>query len=268
MLWNLCFIVSSCGSYALLSAGTPALTSRPSITVIGDTTSPSTDLTVSTWDSEEIEFVLNLYANDETPLRTFPPCLFVEMIRINILRARAATCRGGAMADLTSEACEIINRVQTFAVLEWADSKASAKDDWALLGHLHQAAVALYCISSLQALSVLSSSLSLNLQRRMLAEYLQTLLERAVAVPKTKLFALWPLVVLGFEALHHGGLATRDFVRASLGDVGYYVGSYAPSAALCVLERFWISGEATWDSCFDQPYLFVAQTAVDVSGIS
>jgi len=136
-----------------------------------------------------------------------------------------------------------------------------------LLGRLHQAAVALYCISSLQSVSVLPPSTSLELQRATLAGYLQTLLEKAVAFPRTKLFVLWPLVVLGFEALR-GGPEMRDFVRRSLGELSYYIGSYAPIAALNVLEKSWAVGDGIWDACFDRPCLFVAQTAVDVSGIS
>lgn len=77
---------------------------------------------------------------------------------------------------------------------------------------------------------------------------------------------LWPLVMLGMEAVH-GGAAMRSFVAKELPELSRHIGTYVPLTAKAVLEKFWASGETRWDACFDRPYAFAAQIAVDLSGV-
>jgi len=135
------------------------------------------------------------------------------------------------------------------------------------LGDIHQVAAALYCIRSLQSVSLLPESEVLNVQSSMLTQQLNLLVDQTISSPQTRIFILWPLVVLGAEALN-GGVAMRAFVEKSLQNMSHHIGSYAPIVAGAVLARFWASGEKYWDACFDRPYVFLAQTAVDVSGIT
>lgn len=74
---------------------------------------------------------------------------------------------------------------------------------------------------------------------------------------------LWPLVVLGVEAVN-GDLEMRSFVEKQLPEMSRQVGTSVPLTAKAVIERFWASGETRWDACFDRPYVFVTQIAVDL----
>lgn len=76
---------------------------------------------------------------------------------------------------------------------------------------------------------------------------------------------LWPLVVLGVEAADLGRMAIREFVKEQLEGMSRHAGTYVPLTAKSVLERFWASGKTSWDSCFDRPYVFTTQIAVDMS---
>lgn len=73
---------------------------------------------------------------------------------------------------------------------------------------------------------------------------------------------LWPLVLLGVEAVHRGP-ETRDFVVKQLPGLSHDTGSYVILTATLVLEAFWDSGETSWDACFDMPYAFTIQIVVD-----
>lgn len=195
-----------------------------------------------------------------------PPLLFTEIIRVNHLRMQAA--RGGLTRaeNLSQDAYEILNRIHGFSPEQWAESKPSSNDDWIRLGNIYRTAVALYCISSLQNLSVLPQAPSLRTQCTTNGRVLQVLLSEALSSPKVKRFMVWPLVVLGVEAVH-GGAAVRAFVGKQLLELGRHAGTHAPLMAKGVLERFWLSGETGWDSCFDRPYAFTTTLAVDISRI-
>ena len=97
-------------------------------------------------------------------------------------------------------------------------------------------------------------------------QLLHSCLNEALSSPRVKRFMIWPLVVLGVEVVH-GGLETRTFVRKQLLEMSRHAGTYVPLTAKGVLERFWTSSETGWDSCFDKPYAFTTQIAVDTSRI-
>jgi hypothetical protein len=236
---------------------------------MGDTTSPASNLGIASWQPDELDFILQFYGADKNPCRTCPASLFAEIIKLNDLRARTARRESGSdTSDLTQEGYTILSHVYSFHLEQWVDSKPPPlRNEWLVLGDLHQAAVALYCIHSLQSLSLFPDSEELSTRCRMLGRRLQFLLDQAIASPRMRLFVLWPLVVLGVEALN-GGEAMRTFVEESMLKMSHHIGSYAPMVADAVLRKFWGSGERRWDACFDQPYIFLAQTAVDVSAIS
>ena len=166
---------------------------------------------------------------------------------------------------LTEEAYEILGRIDAANLDEWAESKPSSREDWLLLGNAYRAAAALYCVSSLQSQTVLPpDSATLKARGAVDARFLETILAEALQSPKISRYVLWPLVVLGTEAVRSSP-ATRAFVRDQLARLSRFVGTHVPLAARAVLEKFWISGGSRWDDCFDRPHAFVIQVAIDMS---
>ena len=216
-----------------------------------------------------LDTILELSSTALTPFQMCPPPLFAEIIRINHIRLQAVkhVSQASKVEALSHEAYDILSRIQDFSSEQWANSKPRSKQDWTVVGDVYQTAVTLYCVSSLQSLSVLPTTPSLKAECAAHAQLLHSSLTLAVARPRIKRFTLWPLVVLGVEAAQQGRGAMRDFVAGQLPILSRDAGTHVPLTAKGVLERFWASGETGWDSCFDQPYAFVMQIAVDTSGI-
>jgi hypothetical protein len=210
-----------------------------------------------------LEFLMRQYGAAVSPFQVCPLPLFAEIIKINHLRMQATRYNVGAK-NHSQEAYEILERVHGFSPEQWAKSKSSSQEDWMLVGKVHQAAVALYCVLSLQSLSVLPSNPALRSRCITHGQLLQMLLNDGLSSPKLKRFMIWPLVLLGVEAVH-GGAAMRVFVAKKLPELSRDVGTYVPLTAKRVLEQFWNSGETSWDACFDKPYAFTTQFAVDTS---
>ncbi|KAF7561249.1 hypothetical protein G7046_g2875 [Stylonectria norvegica] len=232
--------------------------------VMGNTTSPASDLTMTAAHRDELDFLLERYGRGTFPFHMCPPSLFAEIIRINHLRKQATKLADPR--DLAQEAYQILSRINSFSSEQWAEPKPASKEDWTLLGNMHQTAVALYCISSLQSLSVLPLSSSLQNRRTTHGQHLHILLSEAVATPSIRRFVLWALVVLGMEAVD-GGAAMRAFVESQLREMSCYLGTYVPLTARAAFLRFWASGKTSWDECFDMPYVFPTQVAVDMERI-
>ncbi|KAF2471146.1 C6 zinc finger domain-containing protein [Lindgomyces ingoldianus] len=236
------------------------------VSVIGNTTSPASDLALTSSHLDELDFILEKYGGRIFTFHLCPPPLFAEIVKINHLRTLATKREPAGVGELSQEAYEILSRIHGFSPEPWADSKPSSKEDWMLIGNVYQAAVALYCISSLQSLSVLPLSHSLRSRCTTHSQSLYVLLNEALSSPKIKRFMLWPLVLLGVEAVN-GGAAMRAFVEKQLPEISRHVGTYVPLMAKGVLERFWASGEMRWDACFDKPYALTTQIAIDISRI-
>jgi hypothetical protein len=225
------------------------------------------------WHPHELDFITAHYGRGTTPFQMCPPPLFGEIARINSLRARHAAAvahNNNQPQPQEEEAHAILQRIHTFSPNHWASSKPAANDDWHLVGRIYQAAVAIYCTQSLPPSP--PSSLPNNPQSALHnitppQVLLHELLGTALANNRIQRFLLWPLVVHGVEACHGDG-RTRAFVQEQLCEMSRQVGSYAPLAAKGVLERFWASGGTGWDACFERPYLFLNQFAVDMIGIS
>ncbi|KAL7627706.1 hypothetical protein AAE478_001900 [Parahypoxylon ruwenzoriense] len=241
----------------------PLLLSLWFVTVIGNTTCPASDVTMINSQLDVLDLLLGRYGTTVSPFQLCPLPLFAEIIKINHLRLRATTYDANrAEEDLFQEANEALKRIHSFSPEQWAGSKLSCKEDWMLMGKVYQAAVALYCILSLQSLSVLPATTALRACCIAHGQLLQLLLNEGLPSPRIKRFLLWPLVLLGVEAVQ-GGAAMRAFVSRQLPELSRVVGIYVPLTAKRVLETFWDSGETRWDACFDRPYAFTTQIAVD-----
>jgi hypothetical protein len=232
---------------------------------------------MANWHPHELDFITAHYGRGTTPFQMCPPSLFGEIARINCLRAqRAAMAHHNNQSRLEKDeeaAHTILRRIHSFSPEQWAKSKPAANDDWCLVGRIYQAAVAIYCTRSLQTLPITHPFRDswLEAQNELLTITQQLLLHELLGTALTnnriQRFLLWPLIVHGVEACNGDG-RTRTFVREQLCEMSRQVGSYAPLAAKGVLERFWASGETSWDACFGRPYLFLNQFAVDMIGIS
>lgn len=236
-----------------------------SIAVMGNTTCPASDLHMTSLHMKARRFLPEQYGTSILPFQLCPLPLFVDIITTNHLRMQAA--RVGAAVDieaLQGEAHNLLDRIDSFSPHQLAESKYSSREDWVLVGKVYQAAVALYCILSLQSLSVLPETPELRIKCATNGTMLQTLLEEALASKKLNRFIVWPLVLLGVEAAY-GGASMRAFVANQLSELSRDVGSYVPLMAKRVLEGFWASGETRWDACFCRPYIFTMQIAVDTS---
>jgi Fungal specific transcription factor domain len=213
---------------------------------------------------EELDSILDHYKDETFAIHAYPPALFAEIIKINYLRLRASRNAHTDADNFTKEAYGILNRINNFSPDQWARSKPASKNDWLLIGNAYQAAVVLYSISSLQSVSVLPPSSFLIESCTTNARRLHILLSNGLLSFKTNTYMLWPLIVLGVEAVN-GGPELRAFVRNQLPELSCRIGVYLPLVAKGLLEKFWASGETHWDACFDRPYGFATQLAVDSS---
>ncbi|KAL7935794.1 fungal-specific transcription factor domain-containing protein [Trichoderma chlorosporum] len=237
------------------------------VAVAGNTTCPASDLFMTTLQHEAVKFLPQQYDTSVSPIQLCPIPLFIEIIKINHLRMKATRPSDAIFAqDLQKEGCEILSRIDCFSSHQLAESKRSCQEDWILVGQVYQAAVALYCILSLQSLSIFPKTQTLRARCAAYGRIIQLLLREALTSKKLKRFMIWPLVVLGVEAVH-GSAATRAFVSKQLSELSQEVGTYVPLTAKQVLENFWASGDTRWDACFDRPYVFTGQIAVDTSGL-
>ncbi|KAK4119657.1 C6 zinc finger domain-containing protein [Parathielavia appendiculata] len=266
------------GGFAAVAASRilqPHLLFLSFVAVIGNTTCPASTILMAEAHLGALDAIMDLSGTTVTSFQMCAPALFAEIIRINHLRMRA-TMHGEqetGTQELAQEVHVILERIHHFSPEHWADIKPRSREDWALMGRIYQTAVTLYCVSSLQSLSVLPTTPHLSASCAAHARLLHQLLALAVVSPRIKRFTLWPLVVLGVVAAScshmHGGGATsaRAFVAAQLPVLSRHVGTYVPLTAKSVLDKFWASGETSWDACFDRPYAFFTQLAVDTSRI-
>ncbi|KAI1370492.1 fungal-specific transcription factor domain-containing protein [Hypoxylon crocopeplum] len=234
------------------------------IAVIGNTTCPASDLTMTGSQFDALDFLLERFSVAVSSFHTCPLPLFAEIIKTNHLRTRATRHCATRAEDLSQEAYEILERIHCFSPEGWAESKDLSREDWLLIGKVYRAAVALYCILSLQSLSVLPTTPMLRAHCASHGQLLTALVNEGLSSQRMKRFMIWPLVVLGVEAVH-GGAAMRAFIAKLLPEMSRDVGTYVPLTAKRVLESFWGSGETRWDACFDRPYAFTTQIAVDIS---
>ncbi|KAH7025168.1 uncharacterized protein B0I36DRAFT_166353 [Microdochium trichocladiopsis] len=256
----------------------PFLVSVLSIGVIGNTTSPASDLTLADVHMDAIDYIIGCTAT--SPFHMCPPSLFANIVRINHIRHQMTCLSPSSPAQtLYHDAGAVLSHIIGFDVAAWVFSKPAAKKPplWQLVGRFFKGATCLYCILSLQDLvGVLSKSQLVPFNTLdTFVEQLSVDLAEAVQIPAIRQFTLWPLIVLGVAAGNcHRSSDTnaavtdvRAFVSAQLVGLSRDVGTFSPLVAKGVLERFWSSGKNTWDSCFDKPYIFTSRLAVDTNGV-
>lgn len=211
----------------------------------------------------ELDIILQQSGDSVFSFQLCPPSLFAEIIKINHLRAQA-TGLDTIKTDLSPETYDILSRIESFSPEQWAETKPLSKGDWLIIGSVYKSAVALYCISSLQSVSVLPATRALRACCTTLGQRLHGLLKQALSSTCIQSSVLWPLILLGTEAVYQES-TMRTFVAEKLQEMSRRLGSYLPLTAKAVLERFWASGETHWDACFDRSYVFTTQLAVDLS---
>lgn len=193
-------------------------------------------------------------------------------MRINRLRAMAVSYTLGSLPQdtvaQTQQAFELLNDIINFSVDEWAESRGTTKEDNMLLGQSYKSGIYIYCILSLQSVGVLPSNEGklnpLTQAASHEAQFLCDLMVKGFSNKKIILLLLWPLTVLGAQAVHEGE-SRRDFVRKWADEIYAYTASYSVWHLKEVLEKFWASGKTRWDDCFDRPYLFSPATNMDSS---
>jgi hypothetical protein len=235
------------------------------MSVLGNTTCPADEIAMTDNHRKELVGMLRHYDGVTFGFQMCPPTLFAEIIKINHLRVQAA--KGGDRDALSTEARETRERIEKYSPTQWAISKPAATDCWLALGTIYKSATAMYCILSLQSSSLLPRNKTLRNCCCAHAQQLRCFLEGTMSNLGVKRFLLWPLIVLGVEA-SHGDATLRILIEKQLMDLSCFLGSHVPLAAKSVLQRFWVSQEMSWDGCFDRPYAFATQIAVDLSQIS
>ncbi|KAF3760870.1 C6 zinc finger domain protein [Cryphonectria parasitica EP155] len=238
------------------------------IGVMANTISPASRQLAMTRKSSNVDTIAKFYGDDLFPVLFCPPELFLEVIRINDLRARACALGVADLPDLIPTANEILDRILSFQSQSWADvHKGSSVDGrdhsatWILLASVYQSAIALYCVSSLQSLSVLPYSTDLENLRSEHREILGSSLAVALRSPQLKFWMMWPVVVAGLEAgpsdTYRDGGNVCEFVSRELRTMAKYLGTPLPLVARDRLQAFWGRPDRGWDDCFEQPFAFV-----------
>lgn len=200
---------------------------------------------------------------DHYPSIPCPTALFLNVFHINSLRTRAASILDTSdFAAITIEALVLLDTIEAFvpeptpAQPEHNETRCATLT---ILGHIFKAAVALYCILSLQCLGALPVSSELACKRKMHSEQLLGLMKQARTSRAARQCLTWPLIVAGVElAGRRGVFDERSWIAKGLSELGREVGTANPGTARALLERFWErGGEGGWDGCFDGAYALV-----------
>ncbi|KAM0808354.1 putative Fungal-specific transcription factor domain-containing protein [Seiridium cardinale] len=229
------------------------------IGVLGNTTSPAYDLVSPSLHVEHIDMLAEAYGDGLFPTLLCPPELFLVMIRINALRSQALET---PTPQLSLGACadRIMEQIDSFSPQDWVESMPSCGPGLSLVATGYQSAVMVFCISSLQSVSVLPRSSSMQATKARHHQILMASLQEGLTSVQLKdsliKCMLWPLIVAGTE-LRFGSIADRDFIGRSLEHMCQNVGSSLPLLGNVLLKKYWDSDRLEWDECFDKPYAFV-----------
>jgi len=234
------------------------------IPTIGNTTTPASNLVMTQWIVDHLDVVVKLAFETVTPFELFPPLLFSEVIRINHIRYRASQMtETSGLGLLTIEARDILENIDDFSPTEWGSSKAKFQDEWSDVATACQASVTIYCVKSLQSLGILPREEDFGLDKQ--HTKLWPPLRRTLALDSARRFTLWPLLMFGMTSRHDA--EAQLFIEKWLPELSRFTGTRPPLTALEVLRRYWESDEDNWETCFDRPYSFTAQWAVDIRGM-
>ncbi|KAI0554705.1 hypothetical protein F4679DRAFT_233811 [Xylaria curta] len=248
--------------------------------VFANTTTPSHEQLIELTHPKNLDFLHKAWGDGN--LHAYvgsicPPDLFINIIRINHLRA-LATCgittssspavSSSSSSSLSSiseddlpiytDAQTLLDRLLDFSPQSWAEATGSPKttDKWLLVARVHQSAAVLFCILSLQHVLLLPESIELSRILRTHYDRLLLDLKEGYQCVNFKNCFFWPLVVAGAAAVR-GTAFERSFIADTMRDSVKDMGSAMPLLARKVLMTFWGSGKTGWDDCFNKPYLFV-----------
>ncbi|KAL3462186.1 C6 zinc finger domain-containing protein [Aspergillus heterothallicus] len=262
-------IITACGGMSSLveSPGLmPLILDFVYLVVMADTSSPASQLLVGSLSIHELEYMILKYGGIGYAFRMCPPPLLVEILKINNLRMRSSKQRIRHNI-LEGEAVALLRRLDVFSGEKWVAADDSIDKGITLVASMYQAAVILYCMSSLQDLDVLQTSPILQKNRRTARDLVYELISRTRAAFGIAGCLVWPLMVLGVEAGDDDCTAMREFIRRGLAEQWIYSATYAPMALKETLERYWALGKSGWEACFDRPSIFSALIAVNCGGI-
>ncbi|KAF9889352.1 hypothetical protein FE257_007462 [Aspergillus nanangensis] len=240
----------------------PALLYFVIVGVMGNTTSPPSQQILLTQYDNLIPLIREMYGEGLFPGLLCPPQLFINIAMINQLRYHAGNIQPVDDA-LRDTAGDLLEEIEAFSPQEWAESNFCNQEDWFLLASIYQSAVIIYCIASMQSLSILPLTAEMNATRAAHGHSLISLLHKAVQLPQMNKCMLWPLVVAGME-MAHGSPISRDFVAEQLSTMSQDLGTPISLSARTVLKMFWASGTSGWDDCFDRPRI-IADQGLDIA---
>ncbi|KJK64094.1 specific transcription factor domain protein [Aspergillus parasiticus SU-1] len=222
--------------------------------VMANTTTPPSQHIPTTSQLDLITITTELYGDGIYPILLCPPYLFVDVIKINNLRFQ--TTSAPVTETTRATAHEILEHIEAFSPEDWTGTNPDAREDWLLLGRMYRSSVALYCISSLQSLSIIPSSKHYTAMRTVHGNHLYSLLPKITRRTRIRHFTIWPLVVAGMQAVD-ASPNVRGIVDEQLSELSKIMGCPTPMLASAVFRRFWTSGQTGWDECFDKAYVFV-----------
>ncbi|KAI3339416.1 hypothetical protein F4824DRAFT_455327 [Ustulina deusta] len=256
------------------------------VEVFANSTSPGHDQLTELSHAKNLDFLQSAWGGggDVTPVylgSICPPSLFSDVVRINHLRALATrgisnsppkssslsssssspSCPSSYEDDMPvyTDAQTLLDKILHFSPEIYASKNGNTRtrSKWRLVGRVHQSAVVLYCILSLQHVLLLPESETISRAARAHYDRLLLDLKEGYKHASFKTCFFWPLVVAGMGAVR-GTAFERAFIADTLRDSVPHMGSSMPILARKMLMAFWGSGKKGWDDCFDQPYVFLA----------
>ncbi|KFY90276.1 hypothetical protein V498_06069 [Pseudogymnoascus sp. VKM F-4517 (FW-2822)] len=255
------------------------------IDVMSFTTSPRPAMAhTNSWMNDQIQYleiIPDLYKSGVSTCFACPTELFVDIIRINQLRA--AEQLETNIHQLTTSSQDVLNHVLQFSSLKWVATYLCGQNSettsdihavepimsgWLSVAEIYHAAVTLYCLGSLSPLIGVIQSVSSISQAR-IASYnsiklhLRNIFLAKDGAAQMRKLLIWPLVIAGIETRKEDS-SFRLFITTQLNWMSSALGTYAPIEARQFLESHWRSvdhclpsEEKPWESMFDKHFVFV-----------
>ncbi|KND89985.1 hypothetical protein TOPH_05269 [Tolypocladium ophioglossoides CBS 100239] len=274
------------------------------IDIVGTTTAPGVEEDRARRQLELLPLLPALYGNGLDSCFPCPPDLLRDIILVNYLRSRLDGATTGHSTDRLPTALELLQRITQFSSQNWAaEIKMATRHDgsgdtgtartargasgalpsrtsswdWQRLAFIYQAAVALYCISSLLGSEVARISelqsrpsyhetcIGVSQMRDAQCSALLRHLQVVAADTKAHMrkLVLWPMVLAGIEADPVDEASTR-FIEHELVWLSSTLGTASPLVGRRFLQGLWRRAARwhdeqgqTWNGLFDRPYVFV-----------
>lgn len=270
---------------------------------MGTTTAPWVEADRARRQLELIPLLPTLYGNGLGTCFPCPPDLLRDIILVNHLRSRLDGPTAPYSTNRLPATLELLQRIRQFSPQNWAaevkmvtqhdgtggtglERTAGGSSgplpnrvsswDWQRLASIYQAAVALYCISSLVCYDVGRSSqtqsctghkeacLGVSQMRDAYCGSLLHHLRVLAADPKAQLrrLVIWPLIIAGIE-VDPADEASRRFIEGQLAWSSSTLGIASPLVGRRFLQGLWQRPAhwrhergQTWGGLFDRPYIF------------